>query len=389
MVRYHRKRHNAGRRAAIARFTSGAVKELYRRGKRKLQEYVKGRSHKKTRFTVQKQSGDKTKRSGNLIQGDDVHGGINTNSINLVLHKGLKHKAIGRWKFAHIQSVMFGGPAGAQGVTVLWGVNHKNQFTTDTANPSAIQISKNLFNLNINRGNTGSNMIPSLIVPAGDRFVVYHVTVSHMLTNMSTIPVVLYLYYVTPKRDSNVQADTAWGNACDTERLTVAQHISPAAGLYNTGATWGGSATTDWHNKPDRYRNWNTFFKILKVKKVVLAAGASQEIVTRIAVNKMVNLEQLNSNALDLVKGLTVDCLATVYGAAVNDITSGAAANVPTIGNSKVASVHRVEWTCGQVQDNAARLDDSFVYQQIPYNGTIANERQIDAVDAVTAVEQA
>jgi len=349
-------------------------------GVKRLKEYVRNK-----RRTPGNNQRAPAKFARNLIQGDDVHSGINTNRINLVLHKSLKHKTLARWKFAQISSSNFTARAGEQGVTILWGINHRNNFLTNAANPSSIEIFRNLFELNNNRQVTGSNFIPAQM-PDADRMCVFHCTVTHMLTNMSTIPVVMYLYYVTPKRDSLVFCDTLWGNACATEGMTVANHVSPGAGVYNAGATWGSTLNTDWHNKPDYYKNWNTFFRIMKVKKVVLAAGATQELVIRVAVNKLVNREQLTNSVNDNVRGLTVDCLATIYGAAVEDVTAGA--NIATIGAAKVASVVRKHWTCGQIKDGSARVDDAFVYQQIPFNSSIANERQVDAVDAIAPVEQ-
>lgn len=328
----------------------------------------------------------KYKKVSSHIQGDDVHSGINADSVNIVQRPSGKRKhALANWKFNSIVSQMITSNAGAQNAAVVWSSCRRNQFMVNTAPPvDGIHVQTNLFELNNSRITTGSALFASQ-TPANDKLFVKEVVVNMMITNMSTCATVIELFFVETKRDTTSEPLTCWSAASATEGLGNIAHVSPAAGIYGVGATVGSEVITDWKNKPNHFKNFTTFYKVKKVKKILLATSASHELTVKIAVNKLVKREQLVTNGNDMIARLSLDCLAVQYGQGVDDATT---TSVPTIGQSKVAYVSRLNFHCSVVKGGAF-IDDNVISQQIPFAAALVNQKDISSTDVAAGQAQA
>lgn len=385
MVRTN-KRHPANRYRAAQRFTSSALGYLGKRAKSKIHQLgsaawksVNRKLFKKSGKPARKRS--KYQKISSHIQGDDVHSGINANTVNIVQRPPSARKAIAHWKYSMITSEFVASSAGAQAAQTIWSSCRRNQFMVNTVAPvDGLHIANNLFELNNNRIQTGSALFATQS-PANDMILVKEVIVNMMVTNLSTVSTVIELFFVEAKRDSSAEPLTVWNAGAVTEGLGNVQHVSPAVGIYGTGATSGYEISTDWKGKPTAFRNFNTFWKTRAVKKILLASAASHEMTVKIAVNKLVKREQLVTNGGDIVKGLTLDCLAIQYGQAIDDISS-TNPGIPTIAGTKCAYVQRTHWNCSTVSGGRV-VDDNIINQQIPFNATLLKQQDITMTDTV------
>lgn len=320
--------------------------------------------------------------------GDDQHSGIGARYIVLHLNKRLKGHGLGTWKFAQNYSTSIIAVSGAQAVQTIMALCMINQFTTNTATPGVGQIRSNLFDLNASRVNTGSTLIPSVAKPATDRMAVYHVRVNMLFTNLESASTIVYLYFITPKVNCVDLAEVAWTKAMAGEGMTVPVHTQAAAGTYG-GTTAGSGVAQDLFSRPNNFSYFKSQYKVLRVLKLKMAAGATEEVNVSAHINKVVKYQQItNAGGLECFKGLNIQCMAVSYGQAVHDDTAGGA--YITTAGTKVGMVGTATYTCGMTKAVAAtRFDDFFINQQISYNAATANQKNIDIGDAIAGVDVA
>lgn len=339
----------------------------------------------KTRKAVSRtQTTTKTKKSSG---GDDQHSGIGSRNVTLKLHPSLKGQGYSTWKFAQNYAGTIAGNAGVQAVSLIMGVCLRNQFITDTATPGFAQIRQNLFDLNASRAITGSALIPApLLKPATDRLCVYNVRTNFMFTNLESVGSILTLYFVTPKRDAANLSDVQWANAMSGEGLTVPLRTRSLPGVYG-GTTAGSGSTSDVFSKPTEFRLFKDMWRVMRVIRLRLAAGATEEVNVTSYINKMVKLQTITEQAVESLRGLTIQCIAVAYGQVVHD--NGGAATMTTA-STKIGFVETCTYTCGLTKAvGATRLDDYFTNQQIPVGTLPAAQMNIDIQDVVAAVDQA
>lgn len=335
----------------------------------------KGRSYTRT----------KSKTRPRFTQ-DDEHSGLGSTGARIVLHKPLKIKGLGRWKFSQNYAGYISGNAGNQAVTVVMGSCMRNQFLTDTATPNALNIRRNLFDLNAERAITGSGIIPAQASPATDRIAVYHVRSNMMFTNLENVATTLVLYVLTPKRDTQNYADAAWADALGSESLTVASRTRVGGGLYG-GTTAGGAFTTDLYQKPSDLRTFKDQYRILKTLRIKMSGASTEEVNLSIVVNKLVKRDNLNEISTDSLKGLSVEVLAVAYSQPVHDT---GAANAMTTGSVRIGFVGTTTYTCGlTAAAAAARLDVMLTNQQIADAVALPAQQVMNVDDIIAPVIQA
>lgn len=356
---------------------AGGVATLYYGNKKRSVVVKRKVSRSSTKTRTKKKFGS---------SGDDQHSGIGTRNLVLRLHPKLKGVTLGTWKFAQNYAGTLSGPAGEQAVQIMMGLCLTNQFTTDTATPNFGQIRANLFDLNTSRANTGSTLVPVVAKPSTDRMAVFHVRVNMMFTNLETVSTVLTLYFVTPKRDTPDLADTCWTKALTGEGLTKATRTRAAAGTY--GATTAGTGSSvDVFAKPTNLAYFKTEYKVLKVIKLKMAAGATEEVNVSAHINKIVKLQMLLNSTNECFKGLNIQMLAVAYGQVVHDTT--AAGTFMTTAATKIGMVQTATYTCGLTKALSNKTDDFFTNQQIATGVAVANQGNIDIADVISGVDQA
>lgn len=318
---------------------------------------------------------------------NDQHSGLGNRRIVLVLNKPLKGKGIARWKFIQNHATIITGNSGNQVATVVGGIAHRNNFTTATALPNVLETRVALFSLNNDRIVSGSAVFGSQ-TPATDRMCIYNVRTHMMFTNLESIASTMYLYFVTPKKDSPKYVDTLWSSTLTAEGLGLANRTRAGAGTY--GGTAAGTAfVTDVFQKPFDVHEVNEYYRQLKVIKINLAAGASEEVIITSYINRIVSLLRLNdAGTSESIKGLSIQVLCVAYSQPVHD-TTGGGTNCTT-GSVRIGMVSTSTYHCGLTKAVAsARADDMVTHQQIADNVLVANQATIDINDAVAAVDQA
>lgn len=365
-----------------------AAKYLYSRylARRKIKK--PNRTSRKVRFRLRGGSKTTTRPKLKGSTDNDQHSGLGVRRIVLTLNKPLKGKGIAHWKFAQNYANILTGNAGNQVSTIVCGVGQKNQFLTATAIPNVLQTRVSLFDLNNDRIVAGSGLFASQS-PATDRIALYKVRTQFLFTNLESIASTLYLYYVTPKKDCNRYIDLLWSDSLTKEALGVATRTRAGAGGYG-GTTSGAALSTDVFQKPFDCAEVHQYYKCLKVMKINLAAGASEEVVLTTNINKIVSLARLNDTAAttDSLRGLSLQVLAVAYSQPVHDQTLGG--TNCTTGSVRIGMVATSTFHCGLTAASAsARADDMLTNQQMADNVTVANQVTIDINDAVAGVDQA
>lgn len=317
---------------------------------------------------------------------DDEHSGLGSVGARIVLHKPLKIKGLGRWKFSQNYAGYITGNAGNQAVAVVMGSCMRNQFLTDTATPNALQIRRNLFDLNADRAISGSGIIPAQATPAMDRIAVYHVRSNMMFTNLENVATTLVLYVLTPKRDTVNTPDGAWADALGSEGLTVASRSRVGGGLYG-GTTAGGAFTTDLYQKPSDLRTFKDQYRILKTLRIKMSGASTEEVNLSIAVNKVIKRDNLNEISTESLRNLSVEVLAVAYSQPVHDT---GAANAMTTGAVRIGFVGTTTYTCGMTAAAAAaRFDVMLTNQQIADAVALPAQQHMNVDDVIAAVLQA
>lgn len=331
----------------------------------------------------------KTQNSGEKMEADDLHSGLSEKHIVIRLNKRLKHKCLGKWKYAQNWAAQYTATAGNQLVTMIAGFCQRNQVLVSSPAPNVLQLRENLFDLNPAIKLPGSTLIPVNNTPATDRIAIFRVRHNILLTNFESVSTVVYLYFITPKRDVVAYADQVWTQGLSSaggEGLLVAARTRAAAGVYS-GTTVGACAPTDVFQKPSDCRIFNDYYRILKVKKIKLAAAATEEIVSTVHINKIVNRAALQDNGIDNVRGMTVQILAVAYSQVVDDQTAGPSPS-PTTGPINLGMVSTSTYFCGMTAASMNRVDDFFTQQQMAENVLPANAKTINILDAIQGVIQ-
>jgi len=330
----------------------------------------------------------RAKSGGKSQDADDWHSGIASKFVVMRLHPKLKGRGLGTWKFSQNYSNVYQQNSGNQLVIISNAVCLRNQFLTDAATPSNIQIKKNLFDLNTDRVNSGSGLVPSLATPSTDRIAVYSVRSNMMFTNLESAACIIKLYWVTAKRDLPEYADSSWATGITGEGFGVAARTRAAPGVYG-GTTAGSAVTTDvWMSPTDCYL-WKKFYRIEKEMVVKLAAGATEEINVHIDINKIVSRQVISEITEDVLKRLSVQLLMVAYSQPVHDTTLGLPLTATT-GAVRLAHVCTNTYHLGHTKAlSATRLDDFFTNQQMADNVPAAQEALIDMNDLVAVLKQA
>ena len=196
----------------------------------------------------------------------------------------------------------------------------------------------------------------------------------------------MYLYFVTPKKDASKYIDTLWSSTLTAEGLTLANRTRAAAGTYG-GTAAGTALLTDVFQKPFDVAEVNEYYRALKVIKINLAAGASEEVIVNTYINRVVSKLRLDdAGTADCIKNLSVQVLAVAYSQPVHD---AGGTNCTTGSVKLVWLVLQLICVVCLKAVAAARADDMVTHQQMADNVAVANQVTIDINDAIAGVDQA
>lgn len=325
---------------------------------------------------------------------NDVHSGIGTSAVHINLHKSVKHHSVGVVTYVRNRQYIIDCAAGQQKPQMVASFNTVTQWTQDVAYPVGQNaVRNNLFSLNPGQTNVGSNYFNAAVVqPLNDRFINTSVEWTAMFTNVTSTPTRVDLYFFVAKKNgpSTQYPDGLLGVGMQTDALGRVASTMQASGVPAAPTVGYGSAF-EWPIKPTDVPLLRSFFKLLKVKSLLLAGGAVEEVKCHIKVNKLFKRDviQQMSSSNDFIPGTTVCVMAVVSGFPGIDVTAGNPANTVASTLGRVAVVDSTKWRLSCVKDSGPGRFNS---EQVDYNNLfvgagIANLRQINAVD-VAAAEQ-
>lgn len=383
------RRHSGNVSRFIGRAARSGVGALARRAFRSVRNRVSKRSGRRTPNRNNRKR--KTSRGGAGSMADDHHSGIGQRRATITLNKRLKGRGLGTWKIAQNYALTITSTAGNQAAMELGGVCYLNQFISNAATPNGNEIKQNLFDLNYARAIGGSGLFPAQAVPATDRLCVYSIRSQMMFTNLESAATVMTIYVMTPVSDHSVLPLQSWNTFLGDEDLNVPLRGRSAPGAYGALANIGGGTPQDVFAKPTDLAGFRKQWRVLKVVKIRLAGGATEELDITYRINKVVDRAKILANGREAIKGLSVCLFATAYGQPVRDFTIGGPGpqNITTAA-TKVGMVQTNTFFCGMTAKVAAsRLDSYVTNQQITSGVPFIDQHMVDVEDDVTSVVQA
>lgn len=344
---------------------------------------------RRKRFRRKRVAKFRRRRGGSIkLRGDDVHSGLASNWINVSLNRKLRGRTAARYCYLQNYSGYLTDYAGNQGAQMLVGFCTLSQMTTATTpTPNGLQSKAALFDLDPMQTNTGGNLVSSVAQPANQRIAVYNVRANYMFTNFENVASTLILYFVTPKSSSNKTGIDAWLDGYTTGAYGKAARTRAAAGAYGN-TTVGAPTYQDLYNKPTDSVMFNKMYRVLKVHKIQLAAGATEEVNIHVKVNKLAKKDTLVEDNLAYVRGLNVQVMALWYGQPVADKTNAGIALNVTTSTTNIGYVGSVKYTLGTLKSTVSQPYDMYSNNQLAYSTAITDQKFVSIVDTVLSVAQ-
>ena len=345
----------------------------------------------------------RTKEEGE--HGNNIHSGVQNWGSKVMINK-LSHKSVefhqGRVTYQQVTSGLSGSAAGVQGCSLLDAVGTVNQWLTSSGtalNYYATPYSETgFFKLNPN-GNIAGPLISVTNQLATDRFFLSSVNWKASVTNFESIASTCWIYVCKSVCNHNFEPAAALGQAITQEGLGLAVGTQAAAGA-SSGGTYGVPGITFPGVTPGNIKNFNKFWRVKKVHRIDLAAGATEDVSFHLRMNQMgsiarfidINPTFTTSAASWTVANTTVNypsgscaIFIVVRGSPVRDRTA-AGVGFPTYGSSSLGFIIDKIHHFYPVKDQAARIDFDTGYNQLPA-AAIADQKTINEIDAIQATQ--
>lgn len=337
-----------------------------------------------------KRSYTKTKTKKERFSGDDTHAGTGATVAYVHVNRYVKNmqRRSGHIRYVYDYPVMNQAVAGKQSATVALSLGTCQQWLNDTADPNSDQSVKNWFSLNPSSWTTGSSYYQTL-TPKVDRLVLHKAMVDMYFTNFENIEQDVTVFVFKAKRHLKEGVVTLWNNSLYYDNNNTSTLTYPAAGSNVAGTA--GLATADLPRTSPRGGEFYSQYKLLKVKKVRLAAAGSHNMKFFVTMN-MLGKKELFTDLLgnnEYFPAGSIQFLVICNGQVVHDLTSTPAPNVLTFGTVKVGLISKVHLSFKPYENGPSRINAEVDVTKIPAGALIGNEYINNAVDAVSAVVQA
>jgi len=315
--------------------------------------------------------------------------GTRSVKFTVVLKKKVPKHDIGQWNYTQTHQMVNTAPAGRQSVTDGWTMGNIDQFRTSSgATYSTFQNFTAIQQMNPYLTNTGSILLPSVVTPLTDRFVVKNMTMKTSFASFTDIDQTGWIYYLTPRVHCTSTPLTTWTNSNLQQGHSFVATTFPAAGV-GTGVS--GSTNVNFpYETPLRKSSFFKIWKVLKVVKIQLAAGAHQVVNATFKINKLFKNDMVSTDLIEgsrYLPGLTIFVMPVWLGQVMVDKTVPATP-LPTFGETRVGVITINEYTCASVSGNAGRLSVALEAINLPGAAVVANLQQINedtgAVDVQT-----
>lgn len=347
----------------------------------------------------------KTKKAKTQIASEDVHSAISRNSVVMYVNpKAYKIKQLGMFKYTQSNYGLTINTHGMQQAFNVVSHGTREQLLGATLSPGVRpnydQFHETAFAFNPYQAPTGSSdqsgnvVVPSGITALGlvgtgtsrkydeDRIHLRSVYGEHIFSNQSSVACSLTLYWILNKKDNNAEPIGFMNDLLTKQSGYQAGATIP--GASNTAGTPGeDNVTMNWPGVGFTHeRNFFNHYKILRVRTITLAGGATHKLNFKIRYNttfSRLNLLARPSSVIGFA-GQTVHCI-------------GIMKTMPVIGNplgTKCATFGQttLAWTTVDHYDwctlTANRQYFNRYFSNVPNLGPLAGSyQQINEVDQI------
>ena len=339
----------------------------------------------KRRWSGKSTTGRRVRAKPSYNLGPTNHSSVKCQSVYVGLREPKNNRKSYGFNYSATQSVVMGSTAGTQGYNLIAGMLTPSQDLTSTGTTfdARSQAYADLFDINPFGKTTGSALLPATMM-AEDSIHVKTLKSFVSLRNMTSVDCVVDLYVVSAKKNTNRFPDGAWQTGLINQGGGLAVNVGPTPGRTD-GDTIGYADIRNIGFTPTMSVEFNKLYKIHKVVKVEMAAGASENINIHVGVHKDLKKGELTdylSNGICGVGGQTVFVFGMVRAGLVFDQTNvgGVAQHVPTYGIGEVAAVITTRYHMTAVPMSKRAPIETYV-TRVPGNATVANLENINEVD--------
>lgn len=353
-------------------------------------------------------SGSRTLTRNRAFQNDtsEMHSEISSKYLSSTLGHPYNKRCMGSALLRYGEVVQFLGetPTGVQNVETILTFASVSQMVVGesegvTVAPTSIQGGLGLMDINPSARNSGSNYITAAQIPRNDQLFLSNVKLIIDFANLSTAGLLLDLYLVTPKVNTNLTPSQVWQNGLDSDAMGQSLAAAPVAGVVASAV--GTPLIASPVLTPETCNHFKKHYQIIGKYSTNLAGGSTETVNWNVNTNYTMDLNKIknaqnftstgtvvtNANITNnfLRKG-TCHVMAVYRGAACLNL-SAAEAGVPFMTYSKVklGFVMQKKYTMKMIAGNASRLAVQSVGQFIPI-GTGIN-KIIDVLDDPVSVE--
>lgn len=352
-------KRSSSRGRSRSRSKPATRKRSISRGRSRSRKRVRGRSTGSNRGPVY--STPSPGRGNNDISGNDQPQGINTQMFAVNIASKAKHKTGGAtWNYRINYHGITTSAVGQQAMTDLFFVNSLQQLFTSSGNGYSTDQSYTALNLlNPYQKQTGSTLWATPTF-ANDVFVIKYVNVFFDVTNFGDSAVLFDLHLFKSATYQNDVPRTVVTNGLLQQGNNVAAIAAPTLAATDTQ---GSIAITYPGVHPSEARALSKSWKIQGTKSVNLAAGATENLCFKIAMNYKVRQDALVE--LGASYNPHTMCFSIVQRGQLAKDTINLDA---TYANTSLGWVANVQYVMTGVMDNANRINTGYAAGQVTNN---------------------
>lgn len=272
------------------------------------------------------------------------------------LPKSLRY--VGKYFNVQVQTCSLGNKlVGRQVVGIIAAQNTLSQFITSSGNqPAWYQAAKSYFDDNPNAGTSGSNTYLANIAPVNQYCFVLNNNFQVMVTNFESISTMCDLYLCLSKKNQDNDPIGVWNSDLQSQGLSLANQVFDNSADKNSGVPAVGHEDAQNPGCRPGGRMFKRQWKILSVRRMKLAAGATEECSFNVRVNRAIRRDMLAQDTSPFVAGMSLVLFAVAKSQLVSvkrTYLIGATSFKPTYGEVSLGFAIRNSVTTTSYSGNA------------------------------------
>lgn len=251
------------------------------------------------------------KRKTNVSNTSDVTGLVKRNLGIIKMYKKIpKHpQTLGRYGYHDISTYVIEGIQGQQITDFTENLFTRDMLVGNTSSTISerFKVPDDLYNLNPFVNRPTSTVFPNAIsgVAASDKLYIKSVYVKHCFLSMTILPQEVYVYYLTPRFDTNQNPINFWESILQAK--SQGQNNQGPVQDFAANPSPGAQAIQDWGANPFTHVEFRNNWKVVKSSKIVLQAGEQVDLSLTLQYEKIINRNTVNqTRATQFLAGITV-----------------------------------------------------------------------------------